>query len=113
MSINTPYPLLFIEETSTSSTNLEAYSNAVFPASDRDKIMGTKFPCKITFRSELGTTIIQTPAGVTENDELNRHGVRIGLQGTSSLSYNAKNYELYLGDMDNTGKKLLFQPVED
>lgn len=108
MSQSTPYPLLFIEETSVSTTNLEAYSNAVFPASDKEVIMGSKFPCKITFKSEIGTTVIETPNGVDSTN-----GVSIGLQGTSSLSYNAKNYELYLGNMDSTGKKLLFQPISD
>nr|DAK03647.1 MAG TPA: hypothetical protein [Bacteriophage sp.] len=30
------------------------------------------------------------------------------MQGTSSLSYNAKNFEIYMGDVDQTGKKMLF-----
>ena len=107
MEINTPYPLVLIEETSSSSTNFEAYSTAVFSPNDKEAIMGSKFPCKITFRNSVGTAIISTPAGVSAEN-----GVRVGIQGTSSLSYNAKNNEIYLGDMDTTGKKQLFTPEQ-
>lgn len=108
MEINTPYPIVLVEETSNSPTLFEPYSTAIFSASDKVEVMGTKFPCKITYMDSKGRVVISTPSGVSENN-----GVTISLQGTSSLSYNAKNFEIYMGDVDQTGKKMLFQPTED
>ncbi len=108
MEINTPYPIVLVEETSNSPTLFEPYSTAIFSASDKVEVMGTKFPVKITYQDSKGKVVISTPSGVSENN-----GVAIGLQGTSSLSYNAKNFEIYMGDVDQTGKKMLFQPTED
>lgn len=108
MEINTPYPIVLVEETSNSPTLFEPYSTAIFSASDKIEVMGTKFPCKITYMDSKGRVVISTPSGVSENN-----GVAISLQGTSSLSYNAKNFEIYMGDVDQTGKKMLFQPTED
>ena len=70
--------------------------------------MGAQFPIKITYTDVTGTANIQKPTGVALEK-----GVRIGLQGTSSLSYNSKNYELYIGDKNGAGDKLLFQPTDD
>lgn len=108
MEINTPYPIVLVEETSNSPTLFEPYSTAIFSASDKIEVMGTKFPCKITYMDSKGRVVISTPSGVSENN-----GVTISLQGTSSLSYSAKNFEIYMGDVDQTGKKMLFQPTED
>ena len=55
------------------------------------------------FKNSLGEALIRTPDGVSASNG----GVRIGLQGTSSLSYNAKNFELYMGNMDAEVKGLL------
>ena len=108
MNVNTPYPLVLIEETSSSSTLFEAYSTAIFSASEKETIMSKKFPVKITYTDQTGRILISTPSGVNVDN-----GVSIGLQGTSSLSYNAKNFEIYMGDADATGKKMLFQPRTD
>lgn len=108
MEINTPYPIVLVEETSNSPTLFEPYSTAIFSASDKVEVMGKKFPVKITYQDSKGKVVINTPSGVSENN-----GVTIGLQGTSSLSYNAKNFEIYMGDVDQTGKKMLFQPTDD
>ena len=108
MNVNTPYPLVLIEETSSSSTLFEAYSTAIFSASEKETIMSKKFPVKITYTDQTGRVLISTPSGVNVDN-----GVSIGLQGTSSLSYNAKNFEIYMGDADATGKKMLFQPRTD
>ena len=70
--------------------------------------MSKKFPVKITYTDQTGRILISTPSGVNVDN-----GVSIGLQGTSSLSYNAKNFEIYMGDADATGKKMLFQPRTD
>lgn len=106
MSENTPYPILLIEEDTNSPTMFEIYSSAVFSTTEKGNIMDTKFPVKLTYMDKNGTVVIKTPAGVT-------NGVCISLQGTSSLSYVSKNFELYLGNLDANGKKLLFQPRAD
>lgn len=108
MEINTPYPIVMVRETSNSPTNFKAFSTAIFTAEERHDIMDKTFPCEITFKNKLGEALINTPNGVSSSD-----GVRIGLQGTSSLSYNSKNFELYMGDKDPSGKQQLFQPVDD
>ena len=106
MSTNTPYPVLLIEETTNSSTMFEVYSSAVFSTTEKGDIMDTKFPVQLTYIDKNGKVVIKTPNGVT-------NGVCISLQGTSSLSYVSKNFELYLGDLNADGKKLLFQPKSD
>ena len=111
----TPYPVVLIEETSTSPTMFEIYNAAVFAASQKDKIMGETFPCTITYTDTNNReVVIKTPDGSGGSPAVSSDkGVRIGLQGTSSLSYNAKNFELYMGDMDETGKDLLFQVKDE
>ena len=108
METNTPYPIVMIREASSSATDFKAFSTAIFSADQKEEIMSRTFPCEITFRNKLGECIITTPNEVSASN-----GVRIGLQGTSSLSYNAKNFELYMGNMDAAGKPLLFQPIDD
>lgn len=108
MEVNTPYPVVLVEETSNSPTLFEPYSTAIFSAADKVEIMDKKFPCKITYQDAKGKVVISTPSGVSDSN-----GVSIGLQGTSSLSYNAKNFEIYMGDIDESGKKQLFQPSDD
>ena len=103
----TPYPIVLIEETSSAETLLEAYSTAIFSASNKDTIMSAQFPVKVTYIDDKGREDIITPSGVNSSN-----GVRLSLQGTSSLSYNSKNFELYIGDKDESGKKLLFRPDE-
>lgn len=108
MEINTPYPIVMVRETSNSPTDFKAFSTAIFSAEEKEEIMSRVFPCEIIFKNRLGETLVKTPEGVSA-----ANGVRIGLQGTSSLSYNAKNFELYMGNMDEAGKPLLFQPVNE
>ena len=106
--IDNVYPIVLIEETSESPTLFKAYSTAIFSAGEKESVMGTTFPVKITYTDVTGTVNIQTPAGVSSTN-----GVRVGLQGTSSLSYTSKNYELYIGDKNSAGDALLFQPKDE
>lgn len=108
MEMNTPYPIVMVRETSNSPTDFKAFSTAIFTSEERHDIMDKTFPCEITFKNKLGEVLINTPDGVASSD-----GVRVGLQGTSSLSYNSKNFELYIGNKDSSGKHQLFQPVDD
>ena len=105
---STPYPIVMIRESANSATDFKAFSTAIFSADQKGEIMDETFPCEIIFKNKLGESLIRTPDGVSASE-----GVRIGLQGTSSLSYNAKNFELYMGNMNAAGKPLLFQPVDE
>lgn len=104
-----PYPIVLIEETSNTHTLFEAYTTAIFDTTDKETVMNTTFPCRVLYTdSTVNSYEIRTPEGVSDD-----RGVRVGIQGTSSLSYNAKNLELYMGDADASGKDLLFAPKED
>ena len=103
----TPYPVMLISETSPTWTDFKGYSSAVFGEGDKETVMGATFPCQITYISKEGRETIITPEGVSAQE-----GVRVGLQGTSSLSYNSKNYEIYMGNMPD-GRPQLFTPTDD
>ena len=105
--IRTPYPVILIKENSLVSTDFKKLSTAVFPETDKEKIMGRRFNCTIEYVSEEGKETITTADGVP-----NSLGVKVGLQGTSSLSYSSKNYEIYLGEMAD-GRPQLFTPKDD
>lgn len=107
MENTTPYPIVLISETSASS-NFEDYTKYIYDEGNKEVIMSAKFPITIKYHDKLNTTglDIATQNGASE-------GPSISLQGTSSLTYNSKNYELYLGDADESGNKLLFQPKDD
>ena len=101
------YPIVLIEETSQAFTLFEAYTTAIF-STDATEAM-SKFPAKIRYIEGDKDIIISTPAGVND-----ANGVSVSLQGTSSLSYTAKNFEIYMGNADETGeKKLLFLPNDE
>lgn len=108
MEVNTPYSICKVEETSATTTEFKQYTSAIYSADKKDEIMSKTFPCKFTFINTLGTCLVSTPSGVSSDN-----GVSIGLQGTSSLSYMSKNFELYCGDSDTSGTKQLFQPIDD
>ena len=102
----TPYPIVKITETSNTATNFKINSTAIFSPDDKENVMSETFACTIEFKSKGATTpvMVRTPSGISSTD-----GVRIGLQGTSSLTYNAKNFEIYMGMMDDY-KQQLFLP---
>lgn len=108
--LDNTYPIMLIEETSSVETNFRAYSTAIFPSDDKTGVMKYTTPVKITYTTNSGEVTLQTPEGINVSDE-NR--VRIGLQGTSSLTYGAKNYELYCGHKNEAGDDLLFLPTDD
>lgn len=111
--ISTPYPLIFVKEISSGTTDFKNHSRAIFDADSKDDVMGPehRYPCSVRYINKLGVeSIIQTQPNVAPE-----RGVRIGIQGTSSLSYNSKNYQLYLGDMDGSAspKQHLFLVNDD
>lgn len=105
---NTPYPIVLIEETSNSPTLFEPYTTAIFSAADKEEIMKKTFPCKITYQDTKGKCVITTPSGISSDE-----GVRVGIQGTSSLSYNSKNLEIQMGLANPDGTQQLFLPTDE
>jgi hypothetical protein len=102
MSTNPIYPIVVVSETSSVS-DFEYYNSHVFSEDMKETVMGTSFPITVKYYDTYNTTGLDiiTPSGVT-------NGVSIALEGTSSLTYMSKGYELYMGDVDSTGKKMLF-----
>ena len=107
-SFNTVYPVVLIKETATQETNFKVYSNAIYSTDTKAQVMKAQFPVEIVMTTKYGDTVLKTPDGIVSD-----RGVRIGLQGTSSLSYTAKNFELYCGDKNAAGDPLLFLPTDD
>lgn len=107
MENTTPYPIVLVSETSAES-NFEDYTQYIYDEGNKDVVMAAKFPVAIKYHDKLNTTglDITTQNGAAE-------GPSISLQGTSSLTYTSKGYELYMGDADEHGNKLLFQPKDD
>lgn len=103
------YPIVVINETAATS-NFQRYSTATW--TEGDGVQKETFPCTIQYYNQLtggsNPCIISTPDGVSAEN-----GPRIGLQGTSSLTYNAKNFELYMGKMNEQGDDRLFNPTDD
>ena len=106
---NLPYDMVLITETE-SGTSFEDYSRAIWSGSSdeiKSEVMKATFNCKIDFLSSDNKSVtIQQPIGSTL-------GPKVGLQGTSSLGYNSKNYEIYLGTSDASGTPLLFMPNDN
>ena len=67
------------------------YNQAVFDQGDRSEIMDYKWNCTLTFyKSGVDSGItITAPDGYSS--------IQISLQGTSSLGYPIKNFEIYTG----------------
>jgi len=67
--------------------------------------MASRFPINIDYYT-MGN---QTPIRIENTVGT---GMKIGIQGTSSLRYNSKNYEIYMGE-DDAGNSVLVQMRED
>ena len=106
---NLPYDIVFISETSTSGSDFEQYTRALWgDSANKDEILAKNWPCKIQFLNTKGQECtVQQVAG-------SKSGPSIALQGTSTLSYNSKNYEITCGYVDSAGNTpMLFMPNDD
>lgn len=106
---NLPYDMVYISETSTSGSDFEQYTRALWgDSADKESILSKNWPCQIQFLNTAGqsTTISQVTGA--------KSGPTIALQGTSTLSYNSKNYEITCGYIDEAGEvPQLFMPKDD
>lgn len=99
-----PYPIVVINQTSSDS-NFLGITEAKFNEDLKETVMASRFPITMDYYTMGNATPIRidNPVGT---------GMSIGIQGTSSLRYNSKNYEIYMGQ-DDEGKDVLIQMKED
>lgn len=99
-----PYPIVVINQTSSDS-NFLGITESKFNEDLKETVMGSRFPITMDYYTMGNQTPIriENPVGT---------GMSIGIQGTSSLRYNSKNYEIYMGE-DDEGKSVLVQMRED
>lgn len=95
------YPIVFLRETSTSSS-FEVDCSAVWAEGDVE-ILNRQHPVTITITNAKGECIIQSPDGISDINL----GPRVALQGTSTLSYGGKNLEIYAGTIDGVTPMLV------
>ena len=100
-----PYPIVVINQT-TSDSNFLGVTESKFNEDLKNTVMSYRFPISMDYYT-MGNT---APVRIQNNNGDN--GMRIGIQGTSSLRYNSKNYEIYMGQNDE-GKDVLVQMRED
>lgn len=99
-----PYPIVVVNQLESDS-NFLGITEAKFNEDLKQTVMNSRFPINIDYYTmgNLTPTRIENTTGT---------GMQIGIQGTSSLRYNSKNYEIYMGQ-DDEGKDVLTQIRED
>lgn len=99
-----PYPIVVVNQLEPDS-NFLGITESKFNEDLKQTVMNSRFSINIDYYT-MGN---QTP---TRIENTLGTGMRIGIQGTSSLRYNSKNYEIYMGE-DDEGKDVLVQMRED
>ena len=99
-----PYPIVVVNQ-SNADSNFLGITESKFNEDLKETVMSSRFPITIDYYTmgNATPTRIENPSGT---------GMQIGIQGTSSLRYNSKNYEIYMGQNDE-GKDVLVQMRED
>ena len=92
------YPIVVVNQNSSDS-NFLGITESKFNEDLKETVMGSRFPITIDYYT-MGNA---TP---TRIENTSGNGMSIGIQGTSSLRYNSKNYEIYMGQNDE-GKDVL------
>ena len=99
-----PYPIVVINQLESDS-NFLGITEAKFNEDLKETVMASRFSINMDYYT-MGN---QTPVRI---ENTSGRGMQIGIQGTSSLRYNSKNYEIYMGE-DDEGKDVLVQMRED
>ena len=99
-----PYPIVVVNQL-TADSNFLGITEAKFNEDLKETVMASRFSINIDYYT-MGNA---TPVRIANNLGT---GMSIGIQGTSSLRYNSKNYEIYMGQ-DDEGKDVLVQMRED
>lgn len=99
-----PYPIVVVNQLESDS-NFLGITEAKFNEDLKQTVMNSRFSINIDYYT-MGN---QTPIRIENTVGT---GMKIGIQGTSSLRYNSKNYEIYMGQ-DDENKDVLVQMKED
>ena len=105
------YPILRISESSANSL-FETYSSYVFSEADKKTVESEKYPVYMEYTDTTGTIDITSTIN-SSNTVSSAFGPQITFQGTSTLSNVSKNYEIFMGYMDNSeSTPRLFTPKD-
>lgn len=99
-----PYPIVVVNQL-TSDSNFLGITESKFNEDLKETVMASRFPINIDYYTMGNTAPVRIENTVGT-------GMSIGIQGTSSLRYNSKNYEIYMGQ-DDDNKDVLVQMKED
>lgn len=99
-----PYPIVVINQL-TSDSNFLGITESKFNEDLKETVMASRFPINIDYYTMGNSSPVRIANSLG-------NGMSIGIQGTSSLRYNSKNYEIYMGQ-DDEGKDVLVQMRED
>lgn len=99
-----PYPIVVVNQL-TADSDFLGITESKFNEDLKETVMASRFPINIDYYTMGNATPIRI-------DNTVGTGMTIGIQGTSSLRYNSKNYEIYMGQ-DDTNKDVLVQMRED
>jgi len=99
-----PYPIVVVNQL-VADSNFLGITEAKFNEDLKETVMASRFPINIDYYTMGNATPVRIANSLG-------NGMSIGIQGTSSLRYNSKNYEIYMGQ-DDEGKDVLVQMRED
>ena len=99
-----PYPIVVVNQL-VADSNFLGITEAKFNEDLKETVMASRFAINIDYYTMGNATPIRIANSLGT-------GMSIGIQGTSSLRYNSKNYEIYMGQ-DDEGKDVLVQMRED
>ena len=99
-----PYPIVVVNQLDPDS-NFLGITESKFNEDLKETVMSSRFPINIDYYT-MGN---QNPIKI---ENISGTRMSIGIQGTSSLRYNSKNYEIYMGQ-DDENKDVLVQIRED
>ena len=94
------YPTLKISESSANST-FETYSSYIFAEADKPVVEHQYYPITLSYTDSTGTVDITTQVN-SDTTVSSAFGPQVAFQGTSTLTNVAKNFEIFMGYIDNT-----------
>lgn len=100
-----PYPIVVINQL-TPNSDFFGITQAQFPENQREQVTGEnyRYPISMDYYTMGSTSAIH----ISNEDRM-----KISIQGTSSLQFVSKNYEIYMGKDDTGEKDVLVQMKED
>ena len=90
-------PVVYVSETTPGKTFHDMY-NQSYNEANAEMVKNHRTTCSMTYRDVIGNIIPIT-------------NMFVSLQGTSSMSYSSKNFEIYFGEQED-GLPRLFTPID-